>query len=144
MSSPPLWLCFKQKPIQLLLNYFGIASPAVDVVGVANQLGIKVLYSNTSPWDGAAFAEETGSAYIYVNKNCNINKQRFIIAHELGHILLHPIGVEYRDFRSCDGINWDNIDANYFAVNFLMPHYLVKAYFRVFSIERLACILESL
>jgi len=69
-------------------------------------------------------------AVIAVNGNHHPNRQRFTIAHELGHYLLHreassvfidATTVFFRDQRSSEGTKWQEVEANSFAAELLMP-----------------------
>ena len=68
---------------------------------------------------------------IAVNPAHHPNRQRFTIAHELGHFFFHA-GIEEhvdKDFRvswrrtadSPPGVDWQEITANRFAAELLMP-----------------------
>jgi Zn-dependent peptidase ImmA (M78 family) len=74
-----------------------------------------------------------GHAVIGVNDDHHPNRRRFTIAHELGHFLLHEgeelhidkVGSGYeikrRDGKSSAGIDIDEMEANLFAAELLMP-----------------------
>ncbi len=77
------------------------------------------------PIDGGAWA-------ILVNATHSASRQRFTIAHELGHLLLHGYtaphadrGFKFRDARSSEGSAMEEIQANQFAAELLMPRDLV-------------------
>lgn len=84
---------------------------------------------------GMAFVKE-GLRAIVVNSTHHPNRQRFTIAHELGHHLLHfPMlqkGVHVdkaifrRDLNSSTGRYEKEIEANQFAAELLMPAETVK------------------
>jgi Zn-dependent peptidase ImmA (M78 family) len=58
------------------------------------------------------------------------NRQRFTIAHELGHLLLHKDEVHidraFRNSISSQAIDANEIEANRFAAELLMPFHLLK------------------
>lgn len=69
---------------------------------------------------------------IVVNSRHSPVRQRFTIAHELGHLLLHNFTgphadqrFRFRDARSSDGLVDEEIEANQFAAELLMPRELV-------------------
>jgi len=74
---------------------------------------------------------------IGVNSLHHPNRQRFTIAHELGHIQLHRPLIESeihldkgslkRDALSAQGIDPHEIEANTFAAELLMPQMLLEA-----------------
>jgi hypothetical protein len=72
---------------------------------------------------------------IVINESHSSARQRFTVAHELGHILLHRfsrphadgrIQVRFRDTRSSDGNVREEIEANEFAAELLMPERYVR------------------
>jgi Zn-dependent peptidase ImmA (M78 family) len=65
-----------------------------------------------------------------VNSSQHENRQRFTIAHELGHYLLHKgtklhfdedFRIDYRDATSSDATKREEVEANGFAAALLMP-----------------------
>jgi Zn-dependent peptidase ImmA (M78 family) len=76
------------------------------------------------------FRNDDGTAVVGVNSADSLNRQRFTIAHELGHLILHgesdlhvdehfPIGL--RSGMSAMGVDDKEIEANQFAAELLMP-----------------------
>jgi Zn-dependent peptidase ImmA (M78 family) len=74
---------------------------------------------------------------IGVNEDHHPNRQRFTIAHELGHFILHrddsSIFVDktltfYRDGQSSQGVYIQEIEANAFAAELLMPEAVIHQY----------------
>jgi Zn-dependent peptidase ImmA (M78 family) len=72
---------------------------------------------------------------IVVNSNHHTNRQRFTIAHELGHYFLHKNSANvffdesllfFRDERSAQGVKFQEIEANTFAAEFLMPEQAMR------------------
>jgi Zn-dependent peptidase ImmA (M78 family) len=127
-------------PADELLRMFSITTPAVPVEGMVQTMGID-LYEE---WIGAAGeADSRGErAIIRVNKGDHIVRQRFTIAHELGHLLWHPLGVQHRD---PDFSRWEPIEmeANNFAAELLMPEWMVRPATAVAeSVEQLARMFE--
>jgi len=69
---------------------------------------------------------------ILVNSQHHPNRQRFTIAHELGHLLLHGYRTPHadtqfrlRDARSSEGSVLEEIQANRFAAELLMPRTMI-------------------
>jgi len=102
----------------------------VPVDRIAKKLGILLA---TLPGDdeiSGAIVRKDGHVVIAVNPAHHINRQRFTIAHELGHYFFH-VGLEQhvdQDFRiawrnadSSKAVNWTEIEANQFAAQLLMP-----------------------
>lgn len=73
-----------------------------------------------------------GKAVIGVNSAQHPNRQRFTIAHELGHLLLHAgddvhvDAVKLRDDESAKGTDLEEIESNLFAAELLMPIQFLK------------------
>ncbi len=74
-----------------------------------------------------------GSAAIAVNSEHSLARQRFTLAHELGHYLLHAnkqhVFVDapfYRDRTSSLGTEKLEVEANAFASALLMPEMLIR------------------
>lgn len=96
-----------------------------------------------------------GHAIIGINNSHHPNRQRFTIAHELGHFVLHSdeskvfidnTPVFFRDEQASQGVSQTEIDANNFAAELLMPEDFIKEQlkkhpidaFDDFAIRRLA------
>jgi Zn-dependent peptidase ImmA (M78 family) len=114
-----------------LVEKLGLKAPPVPVERLAKSLGVRVEYS---PFDdelsGMAFLRG-GQPTIGVNSNHHPNRQRFTIAHELGHVCLHRRELEAavlidklflpRDSVSATGTDPLERQANAFAAELLMP-----------------------
>jgi Zn-dependent peptidase ImmA (M78 family) len=122
-----------------LLKKNAIRSFPVPVEKIAKSIGAQINYR---PLDDEL------SGMIYVNKGVPIigvnalhhpNRQRFTIAHEIGHFVLHhnlivaqvhvdkQFPVLLRNGISSTGTNSEEIEANRFAAELLMPRFLLKA-----------------
>ncbi len=85
---------------------------------------------------GMAFIKH-GQKHIVYNAAHHSNRQRFTIAHELGHQIMDEAvlkrsvhvdrGTLRRDSLSAEGIDEMEIAANAFAASILLPEYLVRA-----------------
>jgi Zn-dependent peptidase ImmA (M78 family) len=121
-----------------LVEKLGVKAPPVPVEKLAKALGVRVEFN---PFDdelsGMAFLRD-GKPVIGVNANHHPNRQRFTIAHELGHVLLHRNRLEAavlvdksrnfiaRDTVSAEGTDPVEIQANAFAAELLMPKKFVR------------------
>ena len=126
----------RRKARELIIE-FGIKSLPVNVERIARQLGVKVEFA---PFDdelsGMAFIKD-GVPAIGINSLHHPNRQRFTLAHELAHIVLHPDelkkavhvdkGSLRRDRVSATGTDLLEITANAFAAELLMPEELLSA-----------------
>jgi hypothetical protein len=79
---------------------------------------------------------------ILVNASHSETRQRFSMAHELGHLILHGYTAphadrtfRFRDARSSEGSALEEIQANQFAAELLMPRELVLRAARANSLD---------
>lgn len=119
-----------------LIEQAGIATAPVPVERIARAQGIQVRYA---PLDGelSGLAHITdGIPIIGVNSLHHRNRQRFTLAHELGHIQLHKHLLEKvhldrgslrRDWLAARGVEPHEIEANVFAAELLMPKPILDA-----------------
>lgn len=72
---------------------------------------------------------------IGVNSNHHPNRRRFTMAHELGHYILHRTTSNvffdesllfFRNQTSSEGTKWQEIEANNFAAELLMPEPAIR------------------
>lgn len=117
-----------------LVNHFRRNVP-VDVEGLAFALGVPVHYSDLPDHiSGMIEPHPLGGFQIFVNRKHPTTRQRFTIAHELGHYINHAnligSGVgDDRAYRSADTGRYKNTvigpkqetEANRFAATLLMP-----------------------
>ena len=107
------------------------AKRPLQVELLARDLGIRVVFQpfESDENDLSGFYMRRGDdRLIGVNASQARVRQRFTVAHELGHAVLQPgDGVhidqafKLRDFRSSAAVDADEIDANAFAAELLMP-----------------------
>jgi Zn-dependent peptidase ImmA (M78 family) len=108
----------------------------VDVVGLANDLGIRVWESSKLSDDisGKLVKDERlggQSKYaIIVNKTHAETRRRFTIAHEVAHFVLHlnsvGDGISENEFYRSKLSNKEEIEANKLAAEILMPRSLIN------------------
>lgn len=127
-------MAIRKKTIRVLvediLRKASIAKPPVPLEDIANNLKLKVRYE---PFDGnlsGFIARHDDEVIIGINSHYHENRQRFTLAHEIGHFLLHKgeeviidrqFRVNLRDADSSKAENPDEIEANYFAAELLIP-----------------------
>ena len=123
-----------------LLREAGIRRAPVPVEKLVRFVDAKVVFRSFSGHSGQisgiVHRNANGTAVIGINSKERHERQRFTIAHELGHLLLHvnedlhidrnfPIGL--RSGASRSGTEENEIEANQFAAALLMPpHFLAK------------------
>ena len=105
----------------------------VEVVKIANKLGYRIFYLERDI-EGKNIAGKVDhtTKSIFVKPSDPVQRQRFTIAHEIGHILLHRNKEKNIHFRGEDinvtvySDNIDEIEANKFAAMLLMPEFEFK------------------
>lgn len=110
----------------------------VDPVAIAKKLGIEVYETELPAAVSGAIVKQKGrDAQILVQKDDSDNRKRFTIAHELGHFIAHSEDagantatfeyVDLRDPQASNGSNPQEIFANQFAAELLMPESKLRA-----------------
>jgi Zn-dependent peptidase ImmA (M78 family) len=125
------------KKVEELLQQFHIVTPPVPVDQVAKKLGVLLCPLPADKEISGAIVRKEGRVVIAVNPAHHANRQRFTIAHELGHYFFHSGMEEHvdKDFRvswrrvagSPPGVDWQEITANRFAAELLMPTRFMKS-----------------
>jgi Zn-dependent peptidase ImmA (M78 family) len=115
-----------------LLREHQILKPPVDVERLAKQVGLRVVEEQLESEISGMLYREGGFAVILINQNDVHARKRFSIAHELGHYYLHTASsvfvdrrVRFRDSNSSQGTIKEEIEANNFAAELLMPQIFV-------------------
>ncbi len=107
-----------------------IRKPPVPVERLARRRGIQVRFEPLEENLSGMLFQEGSRAIIGVNALHPKSRQRFTIAHELGHLELHKLSkihmdhgyvVHRRDERSSQAVDIQEIEANSFAAELLMP-----------------------
>ena len=112
-----------------LLRLHRITEPPVPVKELAERLGARVAYEPLEDDVSGMLYRRGRGSLILVNRLHHPHRQRFSLAHELGHLVLHNDAVfidkkvrfNFRDSRSALGVNPVEIQANRFAAALLMP-----------------------
>lgn len=123
--------------VDALLEDVGVTRPPIPVERVAEALGARVRYAPfEGELSGMLICDDDGQfVVIGVNSLHHPNRRRFTIAHECGHLRLHhrqtridrsPLQVSLRDGTSSLAIDADEVEANRFAAELLMPYDMVK------------------
>jgi Zn-dependent peptidase ImmA (M78 family) len=113
----------------------------IDVHAIARSHNVAVHEVTLDESVSGVLVVKDGRAIIGVNAAHHPNRQRFSIAHELGHYLLHSRNspsdvfvdtapIFFRDERSSDGTEYQEIQANAFAAELLMPEDLLRGELR--------------
>lgn len=115
-----------------ILKYMQTAP--VDVKGLIKELGISLKLKNLGNKDGYITKIDKTNYQIVINASYSNARQRFTMAHELAHYVLHRNDIQngeskYR-LKSHEDAYHENkeneIEANRFAASLLMPKDLVQ------------------
>ncbi|GAA3012871.1 ImmA/IrrE family metallo-endopeptidase [Actinokineospora diospyrosa] len=119
-----------------LLKKHGVTSAPTPVEEIAVAEGIKVVRAPAKGTESAFLIRDGRRTIIGLNSRTSARRQRFSIAHELGHwqlhkgkrlIVDHSIRINNRDHVSSAGTDIEEIEANNFAAALLMPRLLLQA-----------------
>jgi len=121
---------------QALLAKYGVTTAPVPVERIARGEGAKVEYASLDgELSGIAHIRE-GIPIIGINSLHAPSRQRFTLAHELAHVMLHKRELEHavhvdkgslrRDALAAAGVDPLEIQANAFAAELLMPKALLS------------------
>lgn len=122
----------RQKATELLRKYWRGRPTPVDPKTISEKLGLEVRPLDTSDPQQACLSGEykaasSGGGVIFYNPDDTPRRQRFTIAHELGHHVLGH-GSRLRDPRQPSSLySYNPVEAaaNRFAAELLMPVYAV-------------------
>ena len=118
-----------------VLEDYAIQTPPVPIKKIIKSFGIQILEGDLGDVSGL-LVRNSNELLIGVNSKQSSNRQRFTLAHEFGHYLLHDsisshfdrdYIVKYRSAESSQATNVEEIEANYFGASLLMPKdFLIK------------------
>lgn len=119
-----------------LLARHAVLQPPVDVEAIAKAEGILVVRRRFEDADVSGMLYRDSDQHVIgVNSAHPRPRQRFTIAHELGHRALHPgreiildvpVRVNFRDKTSSMATDAEEIEANAFAAAILMPEKMIR------------------
>jgi len=129
-----------RKRAEALLERFAMRGAPIDVHRVARELGLPIVIANLGDGVAGLLVQKPGAlTVICVHEDDPPARQRFMIAHEIGH---HHLGHDLKDdaqihvdrglvaqrtARSSEGVGVHQIEANQFAAALLMPAALIHA-----------------
>lgn len=133
------------KPItaQYLLDKYWDFTLPIKPELIAGKLGIKVV--GVQNLDCSGCIEANGDqVLISYNASESYNRKRFTVAHELGHFALGHVSDGVTKFRdtpeSFSGSirKWEEVEANRFAIDLLMPELAIDLLLKERKVKELA------
>lgn len=124
-----------ERAVGEVLETCGVSAPPVPVEEIARQLGAGVAFENFGPDVSGVLIRDGRVVVIGVNSSHARTRQRFTIAHEIGHLRLHQgrpmfvdraVRIDRRDGTASRGVDQEEIAANRFAAELLMPEDMLQ------------------
>jgi Zn-dependent peptidase ImmA (M78 family) len=113
-----------------LLREHGVTTPPVPIEDIVRRSGLKIRLEPLESDLSGFVVRRDGHGLIGVNSAHAKVRQRFTVAHELGHYLLHQndqwhvdrsVFTRFRSDVSSKGTDPEEIEANLFAAEILLP-----------------------
>lgn len=114
--------------VEEVLSSCGISSVPVPIEEVARRENILLKRTGSNDFSGVLL-RKSGVSFIALNSKESSVRQRFTLAHELGHYFLHPSKntfIEFRDNKKNIVRGAKEVEANKFAAALLMPRKLIQ------------------
>ena len=128
--------------INEIINSLGFNEAKIDLKKVCLRYDISIINQNLDDDISGMLLFKNNRNYIVVNSLQSSLRQRFTIAHELGHYFLHDRKslyldkkVFFRDNNSKNGNSRIEIEANNFAANLLMPKNRIENYITNYNMD---------
>lgn len=129
-----------------LLTELKMKEPPIDPRKIADFLGVKVTYDDfPNEFKNVSGYIQSEERHIVVNTRQNDKRMFFTIAHELGHDLLHKDYAKSNDYRVLPRNDKyegrkppEEVEADIFAANLLVPFSVLKKYYKFASLSELS------
>lgn len=128
-------LFFARNEAKRIWEKYVNADEKTDLEKIARSEGIRIFKDELDDGISGILIVKRDNPFVFVNVRDAQPRQRFTIAHEIGHYLLHrPDGIHidkgfsvaFRNLKSSSGEEKQEIEANQFAAELLMPASLVE------------------
>jgi Zn-dependent peptidase ImmA (M78 family) len=128
----------KNKANELREKFSPSLDSFVDVHKIAQKLSVEICEEKLDEDVSGVLVMKNTVPFIFINTNQSELRQRFTIAHELGHFVIHhsdwhvdngkSTKIYNRDSRSSSGEFLEEIEANQFAAELLMPKEIIDKF----------------
>ncbi|MER2000605.1 MAG: ImmA/IrrE family metallo-endopeptidase [Lysinibacillus sp.] len=89
---------------------------------IASYLKIHVMEHNLHPDINGYYKYDRRNQYIVINHNLDLEQQRIVCAHELGHAVLHPkVNTPFMNNNTFLSVSKIEREANRFAAELIIP-----------------------
>lgn len=135
-----------RRAAERLLAKLGVDGVPVNVGQIAKRVGLRVAYVDLADDVSALLVTDKDKTAVGVNANHSRTRQRFSLAHEIGHFVLghqFELGehvhvdsgrrISARSTLASAGLDSKEIEANQFAAELLMPTKLVRMHAAEFA-----------
>ena len=124
------------------LDFIGIRDLPVSLTNLCAKLDIKIQYGDFEVLDGFLLRQPSVRALIAVNDRWSRERQRFSVAHEIGHLKL---GHGFLKFSggSIYRKKWEEVEANCFAHRYYMRFIIWREFDILQRLKPLAFLLLS-
>lgn len=128
-----------EEKTQEILRSFKISETPIPIERIVTALNIKVAYAADEKYSGLLLRSAGNTTVMGLNNSESFRRQRFTMAHELGHYYLDPkkkafvdqkVVVDHRNNKAGKSENKKEMYANAFAAALLMPEHLLSNDFR--------------
>ena len=134
-----------------ILEILNITAPPISPFTIAEKLKIPVFQWDFPDEVSGIFVSNNKKACIGVNQNHPYVRQRFTVAHEIGHFVFHDTKEMFVDFLDMDIVDtgMDDADrklemqANWFAADLLMPRHLMYRDFEKYGEDNLTLVAQK-
>lgn len=129
-----------EKKANALIKDSHLNGLCVNLAKVAQDLDIEIKYGNLQEELSGVLVLKNDKSVIGVNEDQSPKRQRFTIAHEIGHFMLHKgLKTTFIDeqivFTRGSAKGHQEIEANAFAAALLMPSRLIKKYLKTKNVK---------
>jgi len=117
-----------EEKTEKILADFGINSIPVNVAEIAKKADVLIKRAPSKKFSGLLY-RKGHTAFMAISSSEPLVRQRFTVAHELGHFFLHPnkdTFIEFRDNEKNISRGAKEIHANQFAAALLMPRKFIE------------------
>lgn len=109
-----------------VLHRLNIEAPPVLIEGIAKQLDVRVIKKPHHEYAGEVNPQSSPATIIVRGSDHGV-RQRFTIAHELGHLLFDKLTTQHRDTFFANPRTLAEIRANDFAASLLVPLWMLES-----------------